>query len=343
MGTNTDPYQRAEGKYRLTRSIIEVLGEAANPFSILTKSSLVLRDLDVLVAAGERTDVRVNLSIGTLDSDVWRATEPGTPHPAPTARGGRRAQRGRHPVRRARRADPARAVRRPRAARGGGHRLRRGRRRVGVHDPAPPPTRREAALPRDAAGVAPRRGGVDRAPLPEGQRAEGRPAPAPPRSCTPRSGGPVGAAQSRARASTSPATSTPHRSPNRPGAHPDHGSSGSTSEPGWQCGGMDAPDTVTEATRTARVGGLHRDGHVARRRRAARLGRRHPLRPGGGGRRAHVPVRGRQRSGRRDGGVRAAVPGARRPRHPRVGLRHRRRSRGACSTSRYIASRVENP
>ena len=82
MGTNTDPYQRAEGRYRLTRAIIEVLGEAANPFSILTKSSLVLRDLDVLVAARERTDVRVNLSIGTLDSDVWRATEPGTPHPA---------------------------------------------------------------------------------------------------------------------------------------------------------------------------------------------------------------------------------------------------------------------
>jgi DNA repair photolyase len=81
MGTNTDPYQRAEGKYRLTRSIIEVLGAAANPFSILTKSSLVLRDLDVLVAARERTDVRVNLSIGTLDTDVWRLTEPGTPHP----------------------------------------------------------------------------------------------------------------------------------------------------------------------------------------------------------------------------------------------------------------------
>jgi len=81
MGTNTDPYQRAEGRYRLTRSIIEVLGEAANPFSILTKSSLVLRDLDVLVAASERTDVSVNLSIGTLDPEVWRLTEPGTPHP----------------------------------------------------------------------------------------------------------------------------------------------------------------------------------------------------------------------------------------------------------------------
>lgn len=81
MGTNTDPYQRCEGKYRLTRGLIEVLGAAANPFSILTKSALVLRDLDVLTAAARDTDVRVNLSIGTLDEDVWRATEPGTPHP----------------------------------------------------------------------------------------------------------------------------------------------------------------------------------------------------------------------------------------------------------------------
>jgi DNA repair photolyase len=81
MGTNTDPYQRAEGRYRLTRGIVGVLGEAGNPFSILTKSTLVLRDLDVLTVAAGRTDVRCNLSIGTLDHDVWRATEPGTPHP----------------------------------------------------------------------------------------------------------------------------------------------------------------------------------------------------------------------------------------------------------------------
>jgi DNA repair photolyase len=81
MGTNTDPYQRAEGKYRLTRGIVEVLTEFANPFSILTKSTLVLRDLDLLARAARHTSVRVNLSIGTLDEDVWRATEPGTPHP----------------------------------------------------------------------------------------------------------------------------------------------------------------------------------------------------------------------------------------------------------------------
>jgi DNA repair photolyase len=81
MGTNTDPYQRCEGKYRLTRGVIEVLAEAANPFSILTKSTLVLRDLDLLADAARRTEVRANLSIGTLDEGVWRATEPGTPHP----------------------------------------------------------------------------------------------------------------------------------------------------------------------------------------------------------------------------------------------------------------------
>jgi DNA repair photolyase len=82
MGTNTDPYQRAEGKYRLTRGIVEVLTEFANPFSILTKSTLVLRDVELLARAAQRTGVRVNLSIGTLDEEVWRATEPGTPHPA---------------------------------------------------------------------------------------------------------------------------------------------------------------------------------------------------------------------------------------------------------------------
>ena len=81
MGTNTDPYQRAEGKYHLTRGIVAALGDARNPFSILTKSTLILRDLDLLVAAARRTDVRCSLSIGTLDEDVWRKTEPGTPHP----------------------------------------------------------------------------------------------------------------------------------------------------------------------------------------------------------------------------------------------------------------------
>jgi DNA repair photolyase len=81
MGTNTDPYQRCEGKYRLTRGIIEVLTAARNPFSILTKSTLVVSDIERLAEASRHTDVTVNFSIGTLDEAVWKATEPGTPHP----------------------------------------------------------------------------------------------------------------------------------------------------------------------------------------------------------------------------------------------------------------------
>src|ERR1019366_4980676 len=81
MGTNTDPYQRCEGKFHLTQGVVGVLAEAANPFSILTKSTLILRDLEVLAPASPRTSVQVNLSIGTLDEEVWKLTEPGTPHP----------------------------------------------------------------------------------------------------------------------------------------------------------------------------------------------------------------------------------------------------------------------
>lgn len=81
MGTTTDPYQQAEGKYHLTRGIVGALAEARNPFSILTKSTLVLRDLQLLAQASRHTSVQVNLSIGTLDRAVWRATERGTPPP----------------------------------------------------------------------------------------------------------------------------------------------------------------------------------------------------------------------------------------------------------------------
>ena len=82
MGTNTDPYQPVEGRYRLTQGIIETLAAANNPFSILTKSTLIGRDTDLLVEATRRNDaVQVALSIGCLDEDVWRATEPHTPHP----------------------------------------------------------------------------------------------------------------------------------------------------------------------------------------------------------------------------------------------------------------------
>jgi len=81
MGTNTDPYQRAEGRYRLMRGILEALADARNPFSILTKGTLILRDLDLLTRAAEHAPVSTAFSIGTLDEDVWRRTEPGTPPP----------------------------------------------------------------------------------------------------------------------------------------------------------------------------------------------------------------------------------------------------------------------
>jgi DNA repair photolyase len=81
MGTNTDPYQHAEGKYHLTRGVVELLSEARNPFSILTKSTLILRDTAALAAAAARADVTVNFSVGCLDRSVWRLSEPGTPPP----------------------------------------------------------------------------------------------------------------------------------------------------------------------------------------------------------------------------------------------------------------------
>ncbi len=81
LGTNTDPYQAAEGKYRLTRGILEVMADHRNPVSILTKSPLILRDVDVLAELARSSDLRVAFSIGSLDEDVWKATEPGTPHP----------------------------------------------------------------------------------------------------------------------------------------------------------------------------------------------------------------------------------------------------------------------
>jgi DNA repair photolyase len=81
MGTNTDPYQRCEGRYRLTRGVLEVLRDYANPCSVLTKSPLLLRDLDLFVELAGTAGFSANLSIGTLDEEVWRRSEPGTPHP----------------------------------------------------------------------------------------------------------------------------------------------------------------------------------------------------------------------------------------------------------------------
>jgi DNA repair photolyase len=81
MGTNVDCYQRAEGRYQLMRGIISALRDHANPFSILTKGTLILRDLDLLAQAAEVTDVGLNVSVGFIDKALWRSLEPGTPGP----------------------------------------------------------------------------------------------------------------------------------------------------------------------------------------------------------------------------------------------------------------------
>ena len=87
MGTNTDPYQWVEGRYKLMRGIWEALRDAENPCSILTKSPLLLRDLDLMREISSGPEVSACLSVPTLDEKAWRATEPHTPHPA---RGSRR-------------------------------------------------------------------------------------------------------------------------------------------------------------------------------------------------------------------------------------------------------------
>jgi DNA repair photolyase len=81
MGTNTDPYQWVEGRYRLMEGIWEALRDAANPCSVLTKSPLLLRDLKLMLEIAERTSITACLSIPTLDEKAWRATEPHTPSP----------------------------------------------------------------------------------------------------------------------------------------------------------------------------------------------------------------------------------------------------------------------
>jgi DNA repair photolyase len=81
MGTNVDVYQRAEGRYRLMPGILAALRDAGNPFSILTKGSLILRDLPLLAEAAERTEVSTAVSVGSVDKDLWRLVEPGTPSP----------------------------------------------------------------------------------------------------------------------------------------------------------------------------------------------------------------------------------------------------------------------
>jgi DNA repair photolyase len=82
MGTNVDCYQRAEGRYQLMPGIIGALRDARNPFSILTKGTLILRDLDLIADAAEVTEVGLNVSVGFVDKELSRLAEPGSPSPA---------------------------------------------------------------------------------------------------------------------------------------------------------------------------------------------------------------------------------------------------------------------
>jgi DNA repair photolyase len=82
LGTNTDPYQWAESRYRFMPEILAALEDAETPVSVLTKSPLLLRDIDVYERMAQHLPVSVNLSIPTLDEKAWRATEPHTPSPS---------------------------------------------------------------------------------------------------------------------------------------------------------------------------------------------------------------------------------------------------------------------
>src|SRR3954454_6606433 len=81
IGAATRPYQPVEGRYKLTRACLEVLRDAANPLSIITRGPMIVRDLDVLVEAARAAKVSITFSIPTLDEEVWRRTEPSTAHP----------------------------------------------------------------------------------------------------------------------------------------------------------------------------------------------------------------------------------------------------------------------
>jgi DNA repair photolyase len=81
VGAATDPYQPAEGRYRLTRAALERFAAHRNPFSIITRGPMIVRDIDVLQEGARRAEVSVNFSIPTLDPEIWRRTEPGTAPP----------------------------------------------------------------------------------------------------------------------------------------------------------------------------------------------------------------------------------------------------------------------
>src|SRR3989442_11861495 len=81
IGAATDPYQPAEGRYRLTRQCLEVFRDFSNPAAMITRGPMIVRDIDVLAGLARRAELHITFSIPTLDDDIWRKTEPGTAHP----------------------------------------------------------------------------------------------------------------------------------------------------------------------------------------------------------------------------------------------------------------------
>lgn len=79
LGTNTDPYQRAEGRYKLMPDIIRALAESGTPFSILTKGTLIRRDIPILKDAAKHVPIDIQMSIAMYDDALQRSIEPGTP------------------------------------------------------------------------------------------------------------------------------------------------------------------------------------------------------------------------------------------------------------------------
>jgi hypothetical protein len=164
VGAATDPYQPAEGRYRLTRSCLEVFTGATNPFSIITRGPMIMRDVDVLQEAARRANVTVTFSIPTLD-EVSGGRPSRRPHIHASVCVRQRVRR--RGYRRARRdgADPPRAVRRARPARRGGARGARGGRDGDLGEPAPPQARNARALPRKPGAGLARRAATLRAAL----------------------------------------------------------------------------------------------------------------------------------------------------------------------------------
>ena len=81
VGAATDPYQPAEGRFRLTRQCLQAFSDFANPAAMITRGPMIVRDVDVLTELAKRAELHVTFSIPTVDDEVWRKTEPGTAHP----------------------------------------------------------------------------------------------------------------------------------------------------------------------------------------------------------------------------------------------------------------------